>query len=98
MARVRDMQGVPAHLEYLKGDGKRRHPAHCIFHEGVGKNVFAPIHSAKYIVNIAIQLKTVTIMRRKNNETVNLRDVRKHRFDETGWRICLPDLRNKVFR
>ena len=37
MARVRDMQGVPAHLEYLKGDGKRRHPAHCIFHEGVKK-------------------------------------------------------------
>lgn len=38
MARVRDMQGVSAHLEYLKSDGKRRHPAHCIFHEGTGKN------------------------------------------------------------
>lgn len=38
MPRVRDMQGVPAHLEYLKADGKRRHPAHCIFHEGTGVN------------------------------------------------------------
>lgn len=38
MARVREMQGVPAHLEYLKSDGKRRHPAHCIFHEGTGAN------------------------------------------------------------
>lgn len=38
MARVRDMQGVPAQLEYLKSDGKRRHPAHCTFHEGKGKN------------------------------------------------------------
>lgn len=37
MARVRDMQGVPAQLEYLKSDGKRRHPAHCIFHEGTRK-------------------------------------------------------------
>lgn len=36
MAKVRDMQGVPAHLEYLKSDGKRRHPAYCIFHEGKG--------------------------------------------------------------
>lgn len=38
MARVRDMQGVPAHLEYLKSDGKRRHPAYCIFREGTGKS------------------------------------------------------------
>ena len=38
MPRVRDIQGVPAHLEYLKSDGKRRHPAHCIFHEGTGKS------------------------------------------------------------
>ena len=38
MARVRDVQGVPAHLEYLKSDGKRRHPSHCIFHEGTGAN------------------------------------------------------------
>lgn len=37
MARVREMQGVSAHLEYLKSDGKRRHPARCIFHEGTGK-------------------------------------------------------------
>lgn len=38
MARVRDMQGVSAHLETLKSkDGKRRNPAKCIFHEGIGK-------------------------------------------------------------
>lgn len=38
MARVRDMQGVSAQLEYLKSDGKRRHPAQCIFSRGVGGN------------------------------------------------------------
>ena len=38
VARVRDMQGVPAQLEYLKSDGKRRHPSYSIFHEGIGKN------------------------------------------------------------
>lgn len=38
MVKIRDMQGVPAHLEYLKSDGKRRHPAHCIFHEGIGRS------------------------------------------------------------
>ena len=37
MARVRDMQGVPSHIVTLKSDGKRRHPAHCIFAEGKGK-------------------------------------------------------------
>jgi len=37
MAKVSEMQGVSAHLEYLKGDGKRRHPANCKFHEGKGK-------------------------------------------------------------
>lgn len=37
MARVRDMQGVSAHIEYLKSDGKRRHSARCIFHDGTGK-------------------------------------------------------------
>ena len=35
---VRHMQGVSAHLETLRtNDGKRRHPAHCIFAEGKGK-------------------------------------------------------------
>lgn len=39
MARVRDMQGVPAQIEVLKStDGHRRHPSHCIFHEGIGKS------------------------------------------------------------
>lgn len=39
MVRIRDMQGVPAHLEYLRtNDGIHRHPAHCIFAEGKGKN------------------------------------------------------------
>lgn len=37
MAKINEMQGVPAHLVYLKSDGKRRHPAHCKFHEGIGK-------------------------------------------------------------
>lgn len=37
MPTVSQMQGVPAHLTTLKSDGKRRHPAHCIFAEGKGK-------------------------------------------------------------
>ena len=37
MARVRDMQGVPAHLAYIKTKDKRRHPAHCIHSDGKGK-------------------------------------------------------------
>ena len=38
MARVRDMQGVPAHIVTLKSDGIRRHPSYCIFADGKGKN------------------------------------------------------------
>ena len=39
MPRVRNMQGTPAHIETLKNkDGVRRHPAHCIFAVGKGKN------------------------------------------------------------
>ena len=38
MPRVRDMQGVPAHIVALKSDGIRRHPAYCIFAEGKGKS------------------------------------------------------------
>ena len=39
MARVGDMQGVSAHITVVKSnDGVRRHPAHCIFAEGKGKN------------------------------------------------------------
>lgn len=38
MARVRDMQGTPAHIECLKSNDKRRHPSYCIFHDGTGKN------------------------------------------------------------
>ncbi|MBQ8823707.1 MAG: hypothetical protein IJZ64_00575 [Ruminococcus sp.] len=37
MAKVSQMQGVPAHIETLKAMGKRRHPAYCKFHEGTGK-------------------------------------------------------------
>lgn len=36
MPKVSLMQGTPAHIEYLKADGKRRHPASCIFKEGKG--------------------------------------------------------------
>lgn len=36
--RVRDMQGVSAHLETLKAKGARRHPSYCRFHEGTGKS------------------------------------------------------------
>ncbi len=36
---VRHMHGVPAQIKTLKSaDGIRRHPAHCIFAEGKGKN------------------------------------------------------------
>ncbi len=52
MAKVREMQGVPAHLEYLKSDGKRRHPAHCIFSEGTGRNrICSNPQSAVYYKN-----------------------------------------------
>lgn len=37
MARVSQMQGVPAHLTTLKSDGQRRHPSRCIYAEGKGK-------------------------------------------------------------
>lgn len=37
MPTVSQMQDVPAHLTTLKSDGKRRHPAHCVFAEGKGK-------------------------------------------------------------
>ena len=37
MARVRDMQGTPAHIVTLKSNDKRRHPAYCIFAEGKGR-------------------------------------------------------------
>lgn len=72
MARVRDMQGVPAQLEHLKSDGKRRHPSYCIFHEGTGKTEYVPIRSVKYTTKIAAQQKTVITMRRKSDETANL--------------------------
>ena len=39
MAQVKQLQGESCHLEYLKcNDGVRRHPAHCIYARGVGKN------------------------------------------------------------
>lgn len=38
MANVSGMQGTPWHPEFLPSDGKRRHPAHCKYHEGSGKN------------------------------------------------------------
>lgn len=40
MARVRDMQGVPAQLETLKSDGKRRHIAWCKYSKHLGKHVY----------------------------------------------------------
>lgn len=36
MPKISQMQGVPAHLETLKSNGIRRHPAHCIFAKGKG--------------------------------------------------------------
>ena len=39
MARAREMQGVPAHIEVLKSnDGIRRHPSHCIYSVGKRTN------------------------------------------------------------
>lgn len=39
MARVRNMQGVSAHLEYLTtGESRRRHPARCIYAVGKTNN------------------------------------------------------------
>lgn len=37
MKKVREMQGVPAHLVTLRANDKRRHPARCKFHTGKGK-------------------------------------------------------------
>ena len=34
---VRHMQGVPAHIEYLKSDSIRRNIAHCKFSKHLGK-------------------------------------------------------------
>jgi len=52
MPRVRDMQGTPAQLEYLKSDGNRRHPAHCMFHEGTGRSrICTNPQSKKYYEN-----------------------------------------------
>lgn len=36
MSKLAKMQGVSAHLVTLKSDGKRRHPAHCVFSKGIG--------------------------------------------------------------
>ena len=38
MPRVREMQGVHAHITTLKSDGKRRHPSRCIFAKGKSPN------------------------------------------------------------
>ncbi len=38
LPKVSQMQGVPAHLEFLKANDSRRHPAYCIFAEGKGAN------------------------------------------------------------
>lgn len=38
MARAREMQGVPAHIEFLKPNDARRHPSHCLHHMGTGVN------------------------------------------------------------
>lgn len=72
MSRVREMQGVPAQLEYLKSDGKRRHPAHCIFREGTGKSRICTNPLSKPITSTAIRQKTVITMRRAKHETANL--------------------------
>lgn len=40
MARVRDMQGVPAHLETLHTNDRRRNKAHCIHSEHTGNRVY----------------------------------------------------------
>lgn len=37
MARVGEMQGVPAQIVKLKSDGQRRHPSYCQFAKGKGK-------------------------------------------------------------
>ena len=37
VARVGEMQGVPAHITTLKSDGIRRHPAPCVFADGKGR-------------------------------------------------------------
>lgn len=72
MARVRDMQGVPAQLEYLKSDGKRRHPSYCIFHEGTGKNRICTNPQCEVYYKNCRSAKTVITMRRKSDETANL--------------------------
>lgn len=36
MTKVRELQGVSTYLKTPKAKGARRHPSHCIYHEGKG--------------------------------------------------------------
>lgn len=39
MSKIKQMQGVSAKLEFLRvTDNKKRHPAHCKYHKGTGKD------------------------------------------------------------
>lgn len=40
MPKVKQMQGVPAHLEVLKSDGKRRSISKCIYSEHKGNHKY----------------------------------------------------------
>ena len=50
MARVREMQGTPAHLVTLKSnDGRRRHPSRCIFATRIkGERICTSPQCSKY--------------------------------------------------
>lgn len=72
MAQVREMQGVPAHVEYLKSDGKRRHPAHCIFHEGTGKNRICTNPQCEMYYEHCNSAKNCNYYEENKNEATNL--------------------------
>lgn len=40
MSKISEMQGVPAHLEILKSDGKRRNISRCRYSVHKGKHLY----------------------------------------------------------
>ena len=72
MAKVRDMQGVPAHLEYLKSDGKKRHPAHCIFHEGTGKARICTNPQCERYYDVCNSAKNCDFYEEEKDEAANM--------------------------
>ena len=74
MARVREMQGVPAHLEYLKRNDeeqkkRRRNIAHCIYSKHIEKRIY--ICTCKESPNFNVEChnsRNCSIYKEKDND------------------------------